>query len=241
MTNYDVKFCVNGREFKTLCKTVKNADSFGVKFTVVGHTFTAEISDKCYFKAIDGIQLKGIKTDFYICKEYLTMEGFIYKLEDTIITFINTVLDKNIVGTVDELLCKILEKVKMIEPERPEEVETVTDLEREERAKLSKEKIPELKNFHNAIIKAIGMTRAKEVRYTIQGVNVFFEYHGKMYKCYTPQSKLYKLSGQRFNLITWKDLKKESDEKSDDKSGGVYTVRPPPESSLLNLSRKNTN
>lgn len=100
------------------------------------------------------------------------------------------------------------------------------------------EKILNLNNFVKALIKTVGLENAKEVRYTVHGVNVFFEYNGNMYKCYTPQSKLYKLSGQRFNLITWKGLKKEADEKSDDISGDIYTVRPPPESSLLNLSRK---
>lgn len=226
MSTYDVKFYVNGREFKTLCKTVMNAESFGLKFTVAGHTITAEISDKCHFKTIDGTELKGVKTDYYICKDYLTIKGFIYKLDDTFDTFINTVV-RDSVGTVDELLCKILEKVEMIEPERPEEAETVTVPEREERVKLSKEKIPDLNNFHKAIIKALGMTRAKEVRYTIRGVNVFFEYHGKMYKCYTPQSKIYKLSGLRFKLISWRDLKKES-EGTNDISGSMYTARSPP-------------
>ena len=96
-------------------------------------------------------------------------------------------------------------------------------------------KILNLNNFLKALIKTIGLEKVKEVRYTIQGVNVFFEFHGEMYKCYTPQSKLYKLSGQRFNLITWRDLKKESDE-IDDISGSMYTSRSPPESSLLNLS-----
>ena len=97
------------------------------------------------------------------------------------------------------------------------------------------EKIPDLNNFHNALIKALGMSSAKEVGYTVQGVNVFFEFKRGMYKCYTPQSKLYKLSGQRFILITWKDLKKESDE-TDDICGSMYTGRSPPESSLLNLT-----
>lgn len=234
MSKYDFKFYVNGREFKTLCNTVKNAETFGVKFTVGGHTITAEISDKCFFKTIDGIELNGVKTDYYICKDYLNMNGFIYKLNDSFSTFINTVLT-GAVGTVDVLLCKILEKVEMINPETKETV-TTTDSETVEREKIPEEKNPDLNNFHNAIIKALGMTRAKEVGYTIQGLNVFFEYQGEMYKCYTPQSKLYKLSGQRFNLITWKDLKKEYDEKSDDKSDGVYTARPPPESSLLNLT-----
>ena len=100
------------------------------------------------------------------------------------------------------------------------------------------EKILNFDKFVKALIKAVGLEKAKEVRYTVQGVNVFFEFNGDMYKCYTPQSKLYKLFGQCFNLIKWKDLKKESCEKSDETSGDIYTARPPPESSLLNLSRK---
>lgn len=100
------------------------------------------------------------------------------------------------------------------------------------------EKILNLSNFLKALIKAVGLEKSKEVRYTVQGVNVFFEFKRSVYKCYTPQSKLYKLSGQRFNLITWRDLKKEASE-TDDNSGVIYTARSPPGSSLLNLSRKN--
>lgn len=97
-------------------------------------------------------------------------------------------------------------------------------------------KILNLNNFLKALIKTVGLEKAKEVRYTVQGVNVFFEFNGSMYKCYTRQNKLYKLSDQRFNLITWKELKKESCEKSDDDPGEIYTARSPPESSLVNLS-----
>lgn len=103
-----------------------------------------------------------------------------------------------------------------------------TEPETIECEKLSeKEKIPDLNNFHKALIKTLGISSAKEVRYNIQGLNIFFEFKGNMYKCYTPQSKLYKLSGQRFNLITWKDLKKEYTE-TDDNSGYIYAPRPPP-------------
>lgn len=95
------------------------------------------------------------------------------------------------------------------------------------------EKILNFNKFAKALIKTFGVEKAKEIRYSVQGMNVFFEYQGEMYKCYTPQSKIYKLSGQRFNLITWRDLKKEVTE-TDDNSGDIYTVRPPPESSLRN-------
>lgn len=99
------------------------------------------------------------------------------------------------------------------------------------------EKILNLDIFLKALIKSVGLEEMKKIRYTVQNKNIFFEYKNEMYKCYTPQSKLYKLSGQRFNLITWRDLKKEATE-TDDNSDGIYTVRPPPESSLLNLSIK---
>lgn len=383
MSNYDFKFYVNGREFKTLCNTVKNAETFGVKFTVGGHTITAEISDKCFFKTIDGIELNGVKTDYYICKDYLNMNEFIYKLNDSFSTFINTVLT-GAVGTVDVLLCKILEKVEMVKPETKEtvtateiepemttEIETAEETEKKteiavnmlkygipktkflpteifdtkeeldywfeshkfpvslnrvfilkdtftkrtceglkkfsrytaeitlknivlesgllylmneiknhgfevnesdffgcksfidcyvtsgDRSRLfiennesgtyieyqyhyelecdNMEKILNFDKFAKALIKSVGITKAKEVTYTVQGVKVFFEFNGSMYKCYTPQSKLYKLSGERFNLITWRDLKKESDE-TDDISESMYTARSPPESSLLNLT-----
>lgn len=98
------------------------------------------------------------------------------------------------------------------------------------------EKNLNLNNFLKALIKALGIEKSKEVRYRVQGVNVFFEYKQNMYKCYTPQSKLYKLSGQRFKLITWRDLKKESDE-TDNISGSMYTARSPPYPLLLNLPR----
>lgn len=89
------------------------------------------------------------------------------------------------------------------------------------------EKIVNFNKFAKALIKGVGLEKVKEISYSVQGTNVFFEYQGEMYKCYIPQSKLYKLSGNRFSLITWRDLKKESDE-TDDISGSVNTVRPPP-------------
>lgn len=99
------------------------------------------------------------------------------------------------------------------------------------------EKILNLNNFLKALIKAVGLEKAKEVRYTMQGVNVFFEFNGCMYKCYTTQSKLYKLVGQRFNLITWRDLKKEASE-TDGNSGEIYIARSPPESSSTESVKK---
>lgn len=99
------------------------------------------------------------------------------------------------------------------------------------------EKILNLDNFVKALIKTIGLEKSKEVRYTVQGVNVFFEFKKTMYKCYTPQSKLYKLSGQRFNLIAWRDLKKEAIE-TDDNSDDIYTARPPPDSSSAESVKK---
>ena len=140
---------------------------------------------------------------------------------------LNLTLDQTakLVSDYDDFI-RQMETLKEIEEPKSSEAEETTD-----------GKILNLNNFVKALIKAIGLEKTKEVRYIVQGVNVFFEFKGNMYKCYTPQSKLYKLSGQRFNLITWRDLKKEASE-ADDNSGDVYTVRPPPESSLLNMSRK---
>lgn len=314
---------VNGRWFKTPCKTVLNAESFTVKFFTGRHEVLATVSDKCYFSSIDNISLTGLKTDFYI-GDY-NSKDLITRLCDSFDSFINTSIPPAEKRTgflsVDHVLDRITEIIKkiantekdteialdMVIHGRPKTTEKTTETKMTDsevdydvdmhiksekspcywdcytvkatttdnavdialnrlmneaginktsvdciriyksgESEMLKEycyesdekKIPDLNNFHHAIIKALGMTRAKEVRYTIQGVNVFFEYKGNMYKCYTPQSKIYKLSGLRFKLISWRDLKKESDEKSDDISGVVYTARPPPESSYAESINK---
>ena len=227
----DIKFLVNGRWYKTPCKTVLKASSFTVAFFTGKHTILADVSDKCYFTSVDNNSLTGIKTDFYI-GIYNSPKELIKSLCDSFDSFLNTSIrpkEKRIVFTgVDRVIEAICEISR----------ENTKKLEKQNVEKIDKQDV-NLNNFTNVLIKAVGIKNALEVRYAVHGVNVIFEYQGEMYKCYTPQSKLYKLNGSCFNLITWKSLKKESSEKSDDKSDVVYTVRPPPEASLLNLSRKN--
>lgn len=316
MNKMIIKFMVNGRWFKTPCKTVLNAESFTVKFFTGRHEVLATVSDKCYFSSIDNIPLNGLKTDFYI-GEY-NSKDLITRLCGSFESFYNTSIPFNEKGTgfhsVDHILDRIIEIVeKIANTEKDSEIALdtlingttatkMTDSEvdydvdmhiKSEQASYywdtytvkatttdkamdialnrlmnetginktsvdsikiyksgeseilkeycyesDEENIPDLNNFSKGLIKALGITKAKEIRYTVRGVNVFFEYKGNMYKCYIPQNKIYKLSGICFKLISWRDLKKESDE-TDDISGSMYTARPPPESSLLNLSRKN--
>lgn len=218
----DMKFLVNGRWYKTPCKTVLKANSFTVKFFTDKHTILADVSDKCYFTSVDNCSLTGVKTDFYI-GIYNSSKELTTRLCDSFDSFLNTFIPhkekkKSFFIGVDgviERICEISrENTKKLEKQNVEKVDDKQDVN--------------LNNFTNALIKAVGLKNALEVRYTVHGVNVIFEYQGEMYKCYTPQSKLYKLNGSCFNLITWKDLKKESCEKSDDTSGDIYTVRPPP-------------
>ena len=243
---------VNGHWYKTPCKRVIQADFFTAIFFTDQHKVLAEVyDDMCCFKKIDNIKLDGLKR--YCCIGKYNSKDLIMKLCGAFDSFINKSIPdtEKIAGflSVDHVLDKIIEIVEkitnsekdteivldMLVNETKETTETEPNPATDSETAETEEKIPDLNNFHHAIIKVLGMTRAKEVRYTIQGVNVFFEYKGNMYKCYTPQSKIYKLFGLCFKRISWRDLKKESDE-TDDNSGDIYTARPPPESSLLNLS-----
>ena len=114
----NVTFIVNGRFFKTLCKTVLNAKSFSVSFSTEKHTITADISDKCYFRSIDNKQLETIKTDFYIKRDYKNIKEFIAKLEDSFSSFIVTsIADRHFHGNIDECISKILDDIKDSERE----------------------------------------------------------------------------------------------------------------------------
>ncbi len=84
------KFLVNGRWYKTPCKTVLNADNFTVNFFTGVHTIIANVSDKCYFDSIDNITLSDIKRDFYFSRNYTKPQEFLSKLYETLISFLNT-------------------------------------------------------------------------------------------------------------------------------------------------------
>lgn len=121
----NVLFLVNGRFFKTLCKTVLNTESFSVSFSTEKHTITANISDKCYFTSIDNKSLDSLKTDFCFKRNYKNIKEFTAKLEDCFSTFINTsITDEHFCWNIDECISKILGEIKETKTETTEGPET---------------------------------------------------------------------------------------------------------------------
>lgn len=130
----NVTFFVNGRFFKTLCKTVLNADCFSVSLSTEKHTIVANISDKCYFKSIDNKNLDSLKTDFCFKRNYKNIKEFTAKLEDCFSTFINTsITDKHFHGNIDECISKILDEIKETKTETTETEATETETKRKKR------------------------------------------------------------------------------------------------------------
>ena len=109
-------FLVNGRWFKTLCKTVLSADTFDVSISTEKHNIHACISDKCYFLSIDNYSFENdetLKTDFYFKRDFKNIKEFITKLDDVLPTFIATsIADKDFYGNIDECITKILDSIK---------------------------------------------------------------------------------------------------------------------------------
>lgn len=122
-----VIFLVNGRWFKTLCKTVLEADTFDVSISTEKHNICVRISEKCYFTSIDNYCLgydtiDTIKTDFFISRNFKNTKEFLSKLDDTLTTFLNTsISDKDFYGNLDESIEKCLQDIKKT-PERETEV-----------------------------------------------------------------------------------------------------------------------
>ena len=114
----NVMFLVNGRWFKTLCKTVLESDTFDVSISTEKHNIHAIISDKCYFKSIDDYcigydTIDTTKTDFFISRNFKNTKEFLSKLDDTLITFLNTTIrDKHFSGNIDECIEKCLQEIK---------------------------------------------------------------------------------------------------------------------------------
>ena len=132
----NTKFFVNGRWYKTPCKTVLNADVFTVNFYNGVHTIIANVSDKCYFDSIDNITLSDIKRDFYFSRKYTKPKEFLSKLYETFVSFLNTsISDKKfpLCKNTDEVLDRILEIVTATDSETTEaetaEAEETTDPE----------------------------------------------------------------------------------------------------------------
>lgn len=134
----NVMFLVNERWFKTLCKTVLEADTFEVSISTEKHNIHAIISDKCYFKSIDKYCLgydtiDTIKTDFVISRNFKNTKEFLSKLDNVLATFLNTsISDKHFFGNIDECINKILENIKETKREtetRPKRKPITTDID----------------------------------------------------------------------------------------------------------------
>lgn len=109
-------FFINGRCFKTPCRTVLNANEFTVKIFTCKHTITANISDKCYFVSIDNIDLSNIKCDFHFSRNYTKPKEFLSKLYDTFNCFLNTNIpfsERHFPHSTDEIIRRILELQEM--------------------------------------------------------------------------------------------------------------------------------
>ena len=136
----NTKFFINGRCYKTPCKTVLNADTFRVEFFTGEHIVVAFVADKCYFESIDNIALSGKKCVFYFGRNYHKPKEFLSKLYETFVSFLNTsISDKKcpVWKNTDEVLDRILENVTATDPETAE-TEDTTEKELE---KLEKELI----------------------------------------------------------------------------------------------------
>ena len=110
----NVNFFVNGRCYKSPCKTVLNAETFTVMFNTCKHIITANISDKCYFTSIDNITLSDIKCDFHFSRNFTKPKEFLSKLYETFVSFLNTsISDKKfpLCKNTDEVLDRIVEIV----------------------------------------------------------------------------------------------------------------------------------
>ena len=139
----NTKFFINGRCYKTPCKTVLNADTFRVQFFTGEHTITAFVSDKCYFDSIDNISLSAIKCDFYFSRNYNNPKKFMSNLYDTFISFLNTFIpftERHFPHSTDDVIRRILELQEM----KKEQFEIVDE---NEYAKLEKE-LTELEDTH---------------------------------------------------------------------------------------------
>lgn len=146
----NTKFFVNGRCFKTPCKTVLNAEMFTVMFNTCKHIITANISDKCYFTSIDNISLSDIKKcDFHFSRKYTNSKEFLSKLYETFVSFLNTSISVKkfpLCKNTDEVLDRILEIVTATDTVSAEQSETAEKngfeiVDENDYAKLEKELI----------------------------------------------------------------------------------------------------
>ena len=111
----NTKFFINGRCYKTPCKTVLNADTFRVEFFTGEHIVVAFVADKCYFESIDNISLSDIKCDFYFGRNYHKPKEFLSNLYESFVCFLNTFISDEkcpLCKNTDEVLDRIVEIVE---------------------------------------------------------------------------------------------------------------------------------
>lgn len=143
----NVNFFVNGRCYKSPCKTVLNSETFTVMFNTCKHIITANVSDKCYFTSIDNISLSDIKCDFHFSRNYNNPKELLSNLYDTFVSFLNTSISAKkfpLCKNTDEVLDRILEIVTATDTGSGEQSETaeknvVEIVDENDYAKLEKE------------------------------------------------------------------------------------------------------
>ena len=151
----NMNFFVNGRCYKSPCKTVLNAETFTVMFNTCKHIITANVSDKCYFTSIDNISLSDIKCDFHFSRNYTKPKEFLSKLYDTFVSFLNTSISVKkfpVCKNTDEVLDRILEIITATDTVSAEQSETaeknvIEIVDENEYAKLEKE-LTEIEDTH---------------------------------------------------------------------------------------------
>ena len=172
----NTNFFIDGRWFKTPCKTVLNADTFRVKFFTGAHIITAFVADKCYFDTIDNIVLSDIKCDFYFGRNYHKPKEFLSNLYETFTNFLNTSIpftERHFLHSTDDVIRRILENLQM-KDESSEiifESAEAKDTTEKELEKLEKEHI-ELEDTHIDDIKKF---KAKTAINSLHGITSAFE------------------------------------------------------------------
>ena len=214
----NTNFFIDGRWFKTPCKTVLNADTFRVKFFTGAHIITAFVADKCYFDTIDNIRLSDIKCDFYFSRNYTTPKEFLSNLYDTFNCFLNTSIpftERHFPHSTDEIIRRILELQEMKKESSETEDATEKELEKVEKELIEPEDthIEDIKKFerltrtlYKSLFKAIGLEETRKIPFIISNNMVFFNYNGIQYKYYPSQCKVFKKCGRKYQRINWKDF-----------------------------------
>ena len=236
----NTKFLVNGRWYKTPCKTVLNADTFRVEFFTGKHIVSAFVADKCYFDSIDNIVLSDIKCDFYFGRNYTSPKEFLSNLYDTFKCFLNTSIpfsERHFPHSTDEIIRRILElqemkkesseandttekEIEKLEKELIEPEDThIEDIKKfKEKAELNEnydviadEKFHQLtKTLIKSLFKAIGTDETRKIPFIISNNMVFFNYNGTQYKYYPSQCKIFKKRGRKYQRINWKNFGEEN-------------------------------